>query len=85
MCNARMALCEMGVAASCGGVDCIIMSAVNPHRFTTRPEITGTFGVIATTHWLKATRTTMRLAGSVPAEKLKNDPAVRAAYPGAVH
>ncbi len=28
------------------------MSFVNPDPFTTRPEITGTFGVIATTHWL---------------------------------
>ncbi len=28
------------------------MSVINPSRFTTRPEITGTFGVIATTHWL---------------------------------
>lgn len=28
------------------------MSLANPHAFTTRPEITGTFGVIATTHWI---------------------------------
>ncbi|MCA0399939.1 MAG: gamma-glutamyltransferase family protein [Proteobacteria bacterium] len=27
------------------------MSFVNPARFTTRPEITGTFGVVASTHW----------------------------------
>jgi gamma-glutamyltranspeptidase/glutathione hydrolase len=28
------------------------MSFVNPHRFTTRPEIQGVFGVVASTHWL---------------------------------
>ncbi len=28
------------------------MSFVNPNRFTTRPEIDGTFGVVATTHWI---------------------------------
>ncbi len=28
------------------------MSFVSPDPFTTRPEITGTFGVIATTHWI---------------------------------
>jgi gamma-glutamyltranspeptidase/glutathione hydrolase len=28
------------------------MSFINPHRFTTRPEIQGTFGVVATTHWI---------------------------------
>lgn len=28
------------------------MSFVNPARFTTRPEITGTFGVVASTHWV---------------------------------
>jgi gamma-glutamyltranspeptidase / glutathione hydrolase len=28
------------------------MSFVNPDPFTTRPEITGTFGVIASTHWI---------------------------------
>ena len=28
------------------------MSIVSPDPFTTRPEITGTFGVIATTHWI---------------------------------
>lgn len=28
------------------------MSNINPSRFTTRPEIEGTFGVIATTHWI---------------------------------
>jgi gamma-glutamyltranspeptidase/glutathione hydrolase len=28
------------------------MSFVNPNRFTTRPEIQGTFGVIASTHWI---------------------------------
>ena len=28
------------------------MSFVNPNRFTTRPEIQGTFGVVATTHWI---------------------------------
>ncbi len=28
------------------------MSFVNPNLFTTRPEIQGTFGVVATTHWI---------------------------------
>jgi gamma-glutamyltranspeptidase / glutathione hydrolase len=28
------------------------MSFVNPNRFTTRPEIQATFGVIASTHWI---------------------------------
>lgn len=28
------------------------MSFVNPSRFTTRPEIAGTFGVVASTHWI---------------------------------
>ncbi len=28
------------------------MSFVNPNPFTTRPEIEGTFGVVATTHWI---------------------------------
>src|SRR5271163_2378835 len=28
------------------------MSNVNPNPFTTRPEIEGTFGVVATTHWI---------------------------------
>ena len=28
------------------------MNFVNPNRFTTRPEIDGTFGVVASTHWI---------------------------------
>ena len=28
------------------------MSFINPNPFTTRPEIDGTFGVVASTHWL---------------------------------
>ena len=28
------------------------MSSVKPSRFTTRPEIDGTFGVVASTHWI---------------------------------
>jgi gamma-glutamyltranspeptidase / glutathione hydrolase len=28
------------------------MSVVNPNPFTTRPEIDGTFGVVASTHWI---------------------------------
>src|ERR1700689_3336096 len=28
------------------------MSFVNPNLFTTRPEIKGTFGVVASTHWI---------------------------------
>ncbi|HEX2136754.1 MAG TPA: gamma-glutamyltransferase family protein [Microvirga sp.] len=28
------------------------MSFVSPNRFTTRPEIAGTFGVVASTHWI---------------------------------
>ena len=27
-------------------------SNINPDPFTTRPEIEGTFGVVATTHWI---------------------------------
>ena len=36
------------------------MSFVNPNRFTTRPEIQGTFGVVASTHWI-ATAVGMRI------------------------
>ena len=28
------------------------MSKINPNPFTTRPEIDGTFGVVASTHWI---------------------------------
>ena len=28
------------------------MSIINPNPFTTRPEIEGTFGVVASTHWI---------------------------------
>ena len=28
------------------------MSFVNPDRFTTRPELQGTFGVVTSTHWI---------------------------------
>lgn len=28
------------------------MSFINPNRFTTRPQIEGTFGVVASTHWI---------------------------------
>jgi gamma-glutamyltranspeptidase / glutathione hydrolase len=28
------------------------MGNINPHPFTTRPEIEGTFGVVASTHWI---------------------------------
>src|SRR6201986_3272377 len=28
------------------------MSLINPNPFTTRPEIEGTFGVVASTHWI---------------------------------
>ena len=28
------------------------MSFISPGRFTTRPEINGTFGVVASTHWI---------------------------------
>src|ERR1700709_1154633 len=28
------------------------MSNINPHPFTTRPEIEGTFGVVTSTHWI---------------------------------
>jgi hypothetical protein len=27
---------------------------INPNPFTTRPEIDGTFGVVASTHWIAA-------------------------------
>src|SRR5271167_3946673 len=29
-----------------------MVSKINPNPFTTRPEIEGTFGVVATTHWI---------------------------------
>jgi len=29
-----------------------VMTNISPHAFTTRPEIEGTFGVVATTHWI---------------------------------
>ena len=28
------------------------MKNINPNPFTTRPEIDGTFGVVASTHWI---------------------------------
>ena len=28
------------------------MGNINPNRFTTRPEIEGTFGVVTSTHWI---------------------------------
>jgi gamma-glutamyltranspeptidase / glutathione hydrolase len=28
------------------------MTNINPNPFTTRPEIEGTFGVVASTHWI---------------------------------
>ena len=28
------------------------LSNINPNPFTTRPEIEGTFGVVASTHWI---------------------------------
>ena len=28
------------------------MRFINPSPFTTRPEIDGTFGVVASTHWI---------------------------------
>ena len=28
------------------------MKNINPNPFTTRPEIEGTFGVVASTHWI---------------------------------
>ena len=28
------------------------MKLINPNPFTTRPEIVGTFGVVASTHWI---------------------------------
>jgi len=31
------------------------MSLINPNPFTTRPEIEGTFGVVASTHWIATT------------------------------
>src|SRR3954453_12827960 len=30
----------------------LMASHINPNRFTTRPEIEGTFGVVASTHWI---------------------------------
>ncbi|MGA7974858.1 MAG: gamma-glutamyltransferase, partial [Pseudolabrys sp.] len=31
---------------------CADVSKINPNPFTTRPEIEGTFGVVASTHWI---------------------------------
>src|ERR1700675_3537192 len=49
----------LDVAARGGGVRTLIgpqngspMSNINPNPFTTRPEIEGTFGVVASTHWI---------------------------------
>src|SRR5215510_10215844 len=30
----------------------VFMTNINPNTFTTRPEIEGTFGVVASTHWI---------------------------------
>lgn len=42
----------MPVARAPVRVSLSVMSFVNPAPFTTRPEISGTFGVIASTHWI---------------------------------
>jgi len=52
-------------------------SNVNPDPFTTRPEIEGTFGVVATTHWI-ATAVGMAIlekGGYVPANLKLASPA----------
>ena len=41
-------------------------SNINPNPFTTRPEIDGTFGVVASTHWI-ATAVGMAHAGEAAA------------------
>ena len=41
---------------------------INPNPFTTRPEIDGTFGVVASTHWI-ATAVGMGIAAALDAER----------------
>src|SRR5215813_11972304 len=42
------------IAVSAHNCDLVpgVMSKINPNPFTTRPEIDGTFGVVASTHWI---------------------------------
>src|SRR5437660_12480642 len=49
--------CRLARRTSCGEVaaqptDRQEMKNINPNPFTTRPEIEGTFGVVASTHWI---------------------------------
>src|SRR5271163_3669190 len=45
------------------------MSFIDPHPFTTRPEIEGTFGVVASTHWIATAigMAALEKGGDVPA------------------
>ncbi len=45
-------VCRTETAQAPGSADSTRMSFINPNRFTTRPEIHGTFGVVASTHWI---------------------------------
>ena len=47
LCRRRLRTPCRSIRATCAG-----MSFVNPNPFTTRPEIDGTFGVVASTHWI---------------------------------
>ena len=47
----------MGCVIRCARIDrrmgtATAQSNINPNPFTTRPEIDGTFGVVASTHWI---------------------------------
>ena len=53
------------------------VSKINPNPFTTRPEIEGTFGVVATTHWIA----TARVPGKRPRTTLSPTLALRDGEP----
>ena len=46
------------------------MNRINPNPFTTRPEIVGTFGVVASTHWI-ATAVGMGAYGLRPVAEIQ--------------
>src|SRR4051812_13209183 len=49
-CGARVPLASLPPTPAPTGA--LAMSFIDPSRFTTRPEIDGTFGVVASTHWI---------------------------------